>query len=122
MNDSLLNSCNERIVKTNSYLVTSEKKKNIRNIIDINNFSTLKKLLIITSWILRFIYNVKSKIFGKKSNLENYLNSGVINNSKNLWLQICQAELINSDKFENLKNLLRLKKDEIGLYRCTART
>ena len=116
MNDSLLNSCNERIVKTNSYLVTSEKKKNIRNIIDINNFSTLKKLLIITSWILRFIYNVKSKIFGKKSNLENYLNSGVINNSKNLWLQICQEELINSDKFENLKNLLRLKKDEIGLY------
>ena len=31
---------------------------------------------------------------GKKSNLENYLNSGEINHSKNLWLQISQEELI----------------------------
>ena len=35
IDDSLLSSCNERIVKTNSYLVTGEKKKNIQNIIDI---------------------------------------------------------------------------------------
>ena len=81
----------------------------------------MKKLLIITSWVLRFIGNVKSRICGKKSNLKNYLNSGEINNSKNLSLQISQEELINSDKFENLKNSLRLKEDEIGLYRCTAR-
>ena len=32
-----------------------------------------------------------------------------------------QSRRINSDKFENLKNSLRLKEDEIGLYRCTAR-
>ena len=55
IDDSLLNSCNGRIVKTNSYLVTSEKKKNFQNITEIKNFSTLKKLLIITSWVLRFI-------------------------------------------------------------------
>ena len=36
------------------------RKKNIENIIDINNFSTLKKLLIITSWALLFISSVKS--------------------------------------------------------------
>ena len=63
---SLLNRRDERIVKTNSYLVTSEKK----------NFSTLKKLLIITWWVLRFTCNMKSKIVGKKLNLKNYLNSG----------------------------------------------
>ena len=107
-----LNSCNKRIVKTNNYLVTGEKKKNIQNI-DVKNFSTLKKLLIITSWVLRFICNVKSRICGKKSNLKKYLNSGEINNSKNLWLQISQEELINCGKFENLKNSLRLKEDEI---------
>ena len=74
------------IVKTNSYLVIGEKKKNIQNIIDVKNFGTLKKFLIITSWVLRFLCNVKSRICGKKSNLKNYLNSGEINNSKNLWL------------------------------------
>ena len=121
IDDFLLNSCNKRIVKTNSYLVTGAKKKNIQNIIDIKNFSTLKKLLIITSWVLCFIQNVKSRICGKKLNLKNYLNSGEINNSKNLWLRIGQEELINSDKFENLKNSLQLKEDEIGLYQCTAR-
>ena len=65
IDDSLFNSCNERIVKTNSYLVTGQKKKNIQNIIDIKNFSTLKKLLIITPWLLRFICNVKSKIVAR---------------------------------------------------------
>ena len=35
-------------------------------------------------------------------------------------MRISQEELINSDKFENLKNSLRLTEDEIGLYRCTA--
>ena len=53
--------------------------------------------------------------------MKNYLNSGEINNSKNLWLWIGQEELINSDKFESLKNSLQLKEDEIGLYQCTAR-
>ena len=72
-------------------------------------------------WVLRFICNSKSKICGKKSNLKNYLNSREINNSKNLWLQISQEELINSDKLENLKSSLQLKEDEIGLYRCTTR-
>ena len=105
-----------RGLKTNSYLVTGEK-----NIIDIKNFNFLKKLLIITSWVSRFICSVKSRICGKKSNLKNYLNGGEINDSKNLWLQISQEELIDSDKFENLKKLLRLKEDEIGLYLCTAR-
>ena len=90
-------------------------------ILPLKNRGTLKKLLIITSWVLRFICNVKSRICGKKSNLKNYLNSGEINNSKNLWLRISREELINSDKFKNLKNSLRLKEDEIGLYRCTAR-
>ena len=109
IDDSLSNRCNGRIIKTNSYLVTSEEKKNIRNIIDIKNFSTLKKLLIITSWVLRFICNVKSRICGKKSNLKNYLNSGEVNNSENLWLQIIQEELINGNKFENLKKFVTIK-------------
>ena len=75
----------------------------------------MKKLIIITSWVLRFICNVKSRICGKKSDLKNYLKT------KNIWLQISQEELINSGKFENLKSSSRLKEDEIGLYRCTAR-
>ena len=47
---------------------------------------------------------MKSKISGKKLNLKNYLNSGEINNSKSLWLQISQEELINSGKSENFGN------------------
>ena len=81
-----------------------------QNIIDIKNFSTLKKIIIITS-----------KIDDKKSNLINYLTSGWINNSKTLRLQIIQGELMNSDKFKNFKYSLWLKEDEIGIYQCIAR-
>ena len=107
--DSLFNSCNERIVKTNSHLVTGEKKKNVQNIIDVKNFTTLKKLLIIASWVLRFICNVKSRICGNISNLKNHLTSGEINNSKNLWFQISHEKLINSHKFESLKKFITIK-------------
>ena len=61
------------------------------------------------------------KFDGKKSSLINYLNSGQINNSKTLRLQIIQAGLINSDKFKNFKYSLWLKDDEIGIYQCIAR-
>ena len=53
--------------------------------------------------------------------MNKYLNGGEINNFKILWLQISQEELINSGKFENFKNSLRLKEAEVGLCRCTAR-
>ena len=59
--------------------------------------------------VSRFICNVKSRICGKKSNLKKYLNSGEINNSKNLWLRISQEELINSNKFEKLKKIVTIK-------------
>ena len=39
-----------------------------------------------------------------------------MNNSKDLWLQISQEELINSGKLEKSKNSLLLKEDEIGIY------
>ena len=42
------------------------------------------KLLIITSWVLWFIGNVKSKISGKKLYSRNNLKGGEMNNSNNL--------------------------------------
>ena len=51
------------------------------------------KLLIITSWVLRLIDNVKSKIRGKKLNSRNNLNSGEMNNFKNLWLKSCEKSV-----------------------------
>ena len=62
-----------------------------------------------TQWVLHFICNVKSRICGEKSNLKNYLNRGEVNNSENLWLQIIQEELINGNKFENLKKFVTIK-------------
>ena len=45
IDDSPSNSCDKRIIKINIYLVTSEKKKNIQNIIDLNNFKHFKEAL-----------------------------------------------------------------------------
>ena len=42
------------------------------------------KLLIITSWVLWFIGNVKSKISGKKLYSRNNLKGDEMNNSNNL--------------------------------------
>ena len=70
MDNCLLNSYDKRIIKTNIYLVTREKKKNIQSITEIKNFRALNKLSIITSWVLRFTRNVKSNVCGKKLSLK----------------------------------------------------
>ena len=109
---------------SNVNLITCESTQNVNNIekiIDIKRYSNFRKLLRVTSWILRFINNIKSKVSGKESIFTLYLNKEELANSKNLWLRANQRELVISDKFTDLQNSLRLQLHEDGLYRSTGR-
>ena len=60
--DSLSQLFQEEIkISSNTHLLTCENVNNIQNITDIEKFSSYKKLLRLTSWVLRFIRNATQK-------------------------------------------------------------
>ena len=60
--DSLSQLFQEEIkISSNTHLLTCQNVNSIQNIIDIEKFSSYKKLLRLTSWVFRFIRNATQK-------------------------------------------------------------
>ena len=71
-----------------------------------------------TAWVLRFVKNIKSKITIIKLP---YLNNDELEYSKKLWLLANEKELLISDRFRDLQNLLRLELFDDAFYRSKGR-
>ena len=69
---------------------------------DINKFSTLGKLLRVTSWIKRFIDNIKAKREGKDLNKEN-LSAEEMKNAEEFWIKDVQASLVHDSAFKKAR-------------------
>ena len=60
--DSLSQVFQEEIkISSNTHLLTCENVNSIQNIIDLEKFSSYKKLLRVTLWVFRFIRNITKK-------------------------------------------------------------
>ena len=102
-------------------LVTLSTTKNIEDeyklqiVLDPGRYSSEKKLLRVTAWIIRFAWNclTKNKVKGS-------LNSEEIRNTKNCWIREAQTELKRQPNYEQLK--LRLGVREVnGILKCFGR-
>ena len=56
----------------------------ISSLIKIEDYSSLRKLLFVTSWVLRFIKNLKSKLLHKKIETEEGINNLELEYSKQI--------------------------------------
>ena len=67
----------------------------IHNVIDIRIFSSLKKLIIITGFVIRFVNNLKGTLKNDYTNvlLENTLTIDEYKNALNLWIKAEQEIL-----------------------------
>ena len=92
----------------------------IGNIMDVNKYSKLKKLLRITGWVRRFINNIRNKIKKKELNKKNYLIAEELKEALILWVKDNQIVLFNSSKFESIKKNLVLEKVN-DVYRSMGR-
>ena len=95
----------------------------IHNVIDITRFSSLKKLIIVTGYVIRFLNNLKGTL--KKENinalLDNTLAIDENNNALNLWIKTEQEILQRQTDFGKLKVSLKLFVDTLGLLRLKGR-
>ena len=87
----------------------------IHNVTDTARFSLLKKLVIVTAYVIRFVNNLKNN--NANGLLENTLTIDEYNNALNLWIKTEQEILQRQTDFGKLKVSLKLFVDTLGLLR-----
>ena len=83
----------------------------------------MKKLIIVTGYLIRFVNNLKATLKNGNANvlLENTLTIGEYNNALNLWIKTEQGILQRQTDFGKSKVLLKLYVDTLGLLRLKGR-
>ena len=97
-------------------LVDFDPANSIRNLIDVERFSSLSKLLRVTAYVLRFVDRCKTK----------ELRTGEVTveeteKALHAWIKAEQGEIVKEKKFSNLKNQLSLFAGSDGTLRLKGR-
>ena len=83
----------------------------------------MKKLIIVTGYLIRFVNNLKGTLKNDNANvlLENTLTIDEYNNALNLWIKTEQGILQRQTDFGKSKVSLKLYVDTLGLLRLKGR-
>ena len=92
------------------------------SVIDCNKFSSLKKLIVTTGYVLRFIKNLRKRIT-KQENLitDDVLTVAEFNEALQLWIKDEQHLMKKQENYANIRSSLRLFESEDGLLRLQGR-
>lgn len=94
-------------------------KFGISNVIEINAFSRLGRLLRVTAWVRRFLFNLQC-IRNDTEKREGMLCGSEIAEAERIWIKSSQDELKSNRNYEDLATKLKLM-DHGGLLRCKGR-
>ena len=70
----------------------------ISNIVDVERYESLDRLLMVTSYVLRFIKNCKVKLPLRDHDV---INQAEINLARNVWIKEVQTMILNDAKYMN---------------------
>jgi hypothetical protein len=98
-----------------SHVLVNNEIMSISKVMDIERYSSLSKLLKVTSLLILF----KHKLVGRAT--DNDSNLLVINEAEQIWLLEVQRVVTTSKEFMTLKRQLDLFCDEKGIWRCGGR-
>ena len=94
------------IENVETHVVVSEDISNsdilVENLIKVKNFSSLEKLLLVTSYVLRFKNNSLAKI-RKTPYTKGFISTEELKYAEKLWIYSNQRKIITSSKFSQLK-------------------
>ena len=105
------------------YILISKVKANelgLGNIIDVNRYGSLQKVLRITAYVKRFVGKVRSKKNGGEVVLR-MLTADDIEEALRLWIIYDQAVLMKNGNFEKLIHSIDVYRDDKNLLRVKSR-
>ena len=92
----------------------------IENVIDIKRFNSLQKLLRVTSWVKRFVNNLKKKVLKKETLKKPFVDSNELHMSQLQWISENQRSF-DKRKLQVVRKALNIFCDENELFRCEGR-
>ena len=93
----------------------------IGEIIHCRRYSSLNRLLRVTSYVIRFCNNLKAKAMHIDQFKDGEIDAADMEQSKLVWLKYEQTLLKNSENFSKVKASLKLFEDQDKLLRCKTR-
>ena len=92
----------------------------IENVIDIKIFNSLQNLLRVTSWVKRFVNNLKKKVLKKETLKKPFVDSNELHMSQLQWISENQRSF-DKRKLQVVRKALNIFCDENELFRCEGR-
>ena len=100
-------------------LVVNARMPDLSSVFHPQKYSNIKKLFRVTAFVLRFLHNLKLRKNGMAA--AGPLSTEEYEAAEILWLHEMQQAVVESPRFESLKNQLGLYTDDNGLLRCKGR-
>ena len=122
-----------QIQVTHAMVNMQDEMSSVTNIIELQRFSSKRRLVRTIAWVLRFVHNVKAAVSSKKSDIDKELNVNEIETAERLLirdiqrnefkdeLQFLLSKAKNSSKVPIKVNQFNLFIDEHGILRCRSR-
>ena len=109
----------EKLKKDPKVLLATKSELGIGAVMDGSRFSKLQKLLRVTAWVTRFLWNV-SATKNRKQRIQGRLNVLEIQAAEKLWILDAQEHLKKQAKFSLVKKQLGLEEVD-NILRCRGR-
>ena len=92
----------------------------IENVIDIKIFNSLQSLLRVTSWVKRFVNNLKKKVLKKETLKKPFVDSNELHMSQLQWISENQKSF-DKRKLRLVRKALNIFYEENELFSCEGR-
>lgn len=110
---------NEERKKLNVTVASVTRRIGATQVIDVNKFSNIGRLLRVTAWVKRFLHNSKARTKGTERRKGMLCRSELVE-AERMWIRSSQDELKGSKHYNDLA--MKLKLTEIdGLLKCQGR-
>ena len=93
----------------------------VDSVIRVEDFSTLRWLLVLTARVQKFIAILKLKVKADNQYKMNSITAVDILNAERLWIRQSQSPLVQNDCFRMWQTQFGLRKDKDGIWRCVGR-
>ena len=110
-----------KVQKQPVLLVSAEKAPSIDNVLDIEKYGDLLRLLRVTSYVKRFIENLKKKIKKTELCLSKYPTAEEMKRAQDMWVRANQVSLKEQPGFDQTMIQLNCKVGDDGIIRCHGR-
>ena len=112
-------SSEEEKKSTTAMLIETKQTTGIAAVVNVNDYSTLQRLVTITAWVRRFVDNLKANS-EQRTKRTGKLEVTELKNAEMEWIRSVQDDLKKQDNFKQLVSELDVKEDR-GILRCVGR-